>query len=78
MFWFPRAAVTKYHKLECLKTLEIYSLTLLEKLKIKVSGGPWSTETLNRILPYLFVISTGGYQPTAWLLTAACHHMILS
>ena len=49
---FPRAAVTKYHKLRWLKTIEIYSLSVLEagNLQSRCQQDHDSSETSREIL----------------------------
>lgn len=47
VYWFPIAAVTSYHKLKCLKTMQIYCLPVMKVTvwngshwaKVKVSAG---------------------------------------
>ena len=59
--WFPRAAVTKYHKLDSIKQEKCILLQFcrLFKSKIKLSAGP---VTLDGILPRLFLVSGDGWQ----------------
>ena len=49
---FPRAAVTKYHKLRWLKTIGIYSLSVLEAGNLQSRGqqGHNSSKTSREIL----------------------------
>lgn len=79
LHWFPRAAITNYHKLECLKSTKMYPVTVLE------DGNP--NQGVSGLIP------TGGstgepvpcFSPTAggpchpWLVdtSLACRHTLL-
>ena len=73
MYWFPRVAVLKYHKLEGLKKPEVYCLLVLETRNPKSRcQQPCS---LRGILPYLF--SLLKFASNSWHFFA-CRHIILS
>lgn len=59
VYMFPRAAITKYHKLGSLRDSEIYCLTSLKarSLKSRCQQGYASSETCKGTFPCLFQIS---------------------
>lgn len=56
LYYFPRAAIIKYHKMGGLETTEIHRVIVLEdqSLKSRYQQGPALAETMDKICPCLF------------------------
>ena len=68
LYSFPRAAITKYHKLSSLKQHEFIVSMILEAGRLKLrdpQGLVPSKDCRERILPCLLMASGGGWKPLA-------------